>query len=303
MVNRKETIAEQKAKRTRHPGLDRSQASAGDEVMWDGERVMINGADECGDSPDLSLPGPSNYVEDINAGVPTTSDPPSDWWSLVPIETAQQESIQVNPFSTTDMVAFHNLRSPSLDRQSEDLWRTIFGDIPLPTLDPFSPFQSFIPPAITPPMLFESAPSLNESSDIQYLHHYLNVVLPLQYRFSTRVMSDYLAPLALSRPSVLGAVSALAALHMAAYRTKRLAPLDDRDVQFAKGAYEKVMDTLRIIPVDDFRNEDVIVSAMFATSFHAFSGGTEKGWREATAVCQRCLEALLDINQSLSSSG
>jgi hypothetical protein len=64
-------------------------------------------------------------------------------------------------------------------------------------------------------------------------------------------------------------------------------------VIYAQTAHRKTIDRLRMIAVEEFPTEQIIILAIFATSFQLFSGGTAKMWREAIAVCQRCLSTIV----------
>ncbi|WWD00503.1 hypothetical protein V866_007419 [Kwoniella sp. B9012] len=74
------------------------------------------------------------------------------------------------------------------------------------------------------------SPTASPFPNLTYLHHYLNVVLPLQYRIIgiTITMGDFVGSLALRCNEVLTSVSSLAALHMVAQRSKkRLAKIEE----------------------------------------------------------------------------
>lgn len=172
-----------------------------------------------------------------------------------------------------------------LDRDLNEMWRALFGDE-----NPFS-----IPTSLPPPPP-ESQGNLDNSPN-RYLHHYLNVVLPMQFHHKSSRISDLVAPLALTHPDVLDAVSSLAALHMGAQRTRQLCAPTDNDVIFAQATHRKTIDRLRLIPVEEFPTEQVVILAIFATSFQLFSGGTARLWRETIAVCQRCLMIMLSRSQ------
>lgn len=179
---------------------------------------------------------------------------------------------------TSDFPASTNL---PLERDLDEIWKVLFGND-----NPFS-IPTSLPPA--PP---ESIGE-NGSTSNRYLHHYLNVVLPMQFHQKSSRISDVVAPLAMSHPDVLDAVSSLAALHMGAQRTRQLCAPTDTDVIFAQAAHRKTIDRLRLIPVEEFPTEQVVILAIFATSFQLYSGGTAKMWRETIAVCQRCLSIML----------
>jgi hypothetical protein len=135
-----------------------------------------------------------------------------------------------------------------------------------------------------------------------YLHHYLNVVLPLQYRFKGSLsIGELVAPLAQAKAEVLTSVSSLAALHMSVKRNRAVDPTrfvtalgeTDDDARVAIASHRDSIERLRFISSDDFTSEDIILSAMFAVSYQTFMGGTSKEWKEVLAISQRCLSAAL----------
>lgn len=206
------------------------------------------------------------------------------------------------------------------DATFEDLWKTLFGD-----LSGFSPTPATPPPQIhlqqpdptaDLTLLSVFSPSQIGAADnrhVGYLHHYLNVVLPLQYRLGSRQLTDLIGPLAMTRNEVLKSAASLAALHLVAQRTKKPLSLPsswndgpdsdptletvedaDDDTMIARSAHRQSIERLRFLTSDDLTSEDVIVSALFAISFHLFSGGTSREWKEVMATSQRCLSAALN---------
>jgi len=105
----------------------------------------------------------------------------------------------------------------------------------------------------------------------------------------------------LAKTEVLTSVSSLAALHMSVKRNKAVTPTTfvtalgdaDEDARVAIVSHENSIERLRFISSNDFTSEDIILSAMFAVSYHTFMGGTSKGWKEVLAISQRCLSAAL----------
>jgi len=166
-----------------------------------------------------------------------------------------------------------------LDRDLDEIWKVLFGHD-----NPFS-----IPHSLSAPI----PGSIIDDSPNRYLHHYLNIVLPMQFHHKSMGLGDSVAHLAMTHPDILDAVSSLAALHMGAQRTRELCAPTDNDVIYAQTAHRKTIDRLRMIAVEEFPTEQIIIMAIFATSFQLFSGGTAKMWREAIAVCQRCLSTIL----------
>nr|XP_019008552.1 uncharacterized protein I206_06229 [Kwoniella pini CBS 10737]OCF47333.1 hypothetical protein I206_06229 [Kwoniella pini CBS 10737] len=233
------------------------------------------------------------------------------------------------------------------DISMDALWGILFGPQPPPdfTLDQNG---SHISPNISS-MINQDTPVFNlpsptsgisnglsplgtstASPNLAYLHHYLNVVLPLQYRIMGISISigDFVAPLALQRNEVLTSVSSLAALHMVAQRTKKrphnLTTLieiekeilegsgeynaetddadaddgvdeedNDADTRVASISHQRTMERLRFISPQDLTTEEITISVLFAVSYHLFCGGTSKHLKELLSISQRCLSAAL----------
>lgn len=167
-----------------------------------------------------------------------------------------------------------------LERDLDEIWKVLFGEN-----NPFS-----IPLSLPAPV---SGSFVDPISSDRYLHHYISQVLPRQFHHRSMGLGDVVAQLAMTHPDVLDAVSSLAALHMGAQRTRQLCAPTDNDVIYAQAAHRKTIERLRLIAVEDFPTEQIIILAIFATSFQLFSGGTARMWREAIAVCQRCLSTIL----------
>jgi hypothetical protein len=187
----------------------------------------------------------------------------------------------------------------NLDPELDDVWRLLFGQ------PEHTQWQGQIVSSFTP------APSAGPSTSLpnqNYLHHYLNVVLPLQYRFTGSLsIGELVAPLAIAKTEVLTSVSSLAALHMSVKRNKAIDPttfltalsLPDDDALVAVSAHQDSIERLRFISSSDFTAEDIILSAMFAVSYLTFMGGTSKEWKEVLAISQRCLSAALASSPEL----
>ncbi|ODN82288.1 hypothetical protein L202_02568 [Cryptococcus amylolentus CBS 6039] len=228
-----------------------------------------------------------------------------------------------------------------------DLWSSLFGstfpaswgNVPGATnallSHPASPFYAMPSPsadlALTPPL---PPSSQSNPKEINYLNHYLNVVLPLQYRIMgiSVAMGDFVAPLAISRPEVLASVSSLAALHLVSKRTKNrnrlfassssspsssspsivttasgafrvgsasITELNDEEALVATASHQRSIERLRFLSPADLTSEEVVVSVLFAMSYHLFSGGTSKHLREMVEISQRCLSAAVASSPEL----
>ncbi|WVF69939.1 hypothetical protein IAT40_004724 [Kwoniella sp. CBS 6097] len=210
---------------------------------------------------------------------------------------------------------------PSNDTGMDAIWAMLMGQGGQGTThnsprvtgsSPISPFLTIPSPTAT--AILTSAATPTPSPSLVYIQYFLSVVLPLQYRVITvsMEMADLVTPLALSRNEVLHSVSALAALHMAAKRTKkrlaisspRITLLDgdspeeltsenDADVQFATTSHRKTVERLRFMSPSDLTAEEIVISVLFSISYHLFSGGTSKHLNELVGILRRCLSAAL----------
>jgi hypothetical protein len=229
-----------------------------------------------------SEPSSSGGVSSSTSAEPEFLDPfsfshPPDYpqtYEMIPTQTNDY-----GPHETALLPSYAAGTSLPLERDLDEIWRVLFGND-----NPFS-----IPHSLSAPL----PGSIVDDSPNRYLHHYLNIVLPMQFHRKNMGLGDSVAHLAMTNPDILDAVSSLAALHMGAQRTRQLCAPTDGDVIYAQTAHRKTIDRLRMIAVEEFPTEQIIILAIFATSFQLFSGGTAKMWREAIAVCQRCLSTIV----------
>ena len=248
------------------------------------------------------------------------AQPTQSPWDMQPLQhIPPDQSLAVSAITETT-----NEDGTTQDATFEDVWRILFGDntgfTPTPTPAPTAVPQGYNEPdpRTDLPLLSVVSPSVYGAADnrhVEYLHHYLNVVLPLQYRFGSRQLTDLIGPLAMTRKEVLTSAASLAALHLVAQRTHK--PLNlptswtaadeaiddgtgDRDTLIAKSTHRRSIERLRFLSSEDLTSEDTIVSALFAISFHLFSGGTSREWREVMLTSQRCLSAALSASPELS---
>jgi len=240
--------------------------------------------------PSPPIPTSSNVFASSSTSVePETSDPfnfghpPEHSGSGYPPQNHEIVPIQSQHYNLYEAVAVPEYSAGTslpIDRDLDEMWKVLFGND-----NPFS-----IPYSLSAPV---PGSIIDEDSPNRYLHHYLNIVLPMQFHHKSMGLGDSVAQLAMTHPDILDAVSSLAALHMGAQRTRQLCAPTDNDVIYAQAAHRKTIDRLRMIAVEEFPTEQIIILAIFATSFQLFSGGTAKMWREAIAVCQRCLFTIL----------
>ncbi|RXK36475.1 hypothetical protein M231_06259 [Tremella mesenterica] len=178
--------------------------------------------------------------------------------------------------------------------------------------------------------LSDDTPTPRPTPDIRYFHHYLEVVMPLQYKFDIQSISSLVTPLAFTHPAVFSSLCAIAALHMSAHRrikaisnnpqidnrredlsrpyltsrvSTRLRPeiptrmkeatTDDEDLKFARQAINSTIEELRVTPSAEMTSDKAVVAAITASSFYLFDGGNKKGWRETAGHVRRCWYGLL----------
>jgi hypothetical protein len=130
--------------------------------------------------------------------------------------------------------------------------------------------------------------------------------MPYQWIFERRPLSDLVTPLAFTNPLVFESVNALAALHMGSkrHRRRRLPPvsgrlvtitegLEDPDLVVAETTMQRSAVALKNVPFAELGTQEMIIAAMCISSFHLFDGGSRRGWKEAVALCRKCLGAIV----------
>ena len=283
----------------------------------------VDGAPHISNPPPTSMtshPGIHDHGGTYQDAGPGIVEPA--WDELEMIGNVPPQGIPMRPTSTTMNNDTTAQSSAYGGNNFEEVWNLIFGQqhtSPLPaqssnTMQTQNTLQShyeaydpsytdsslvnfFTSPSPARPI--SSMPGVSMSPavpDLTYLHHYLNIVLPLQYRFVVKSFADLVAPLALSNPEILKSTSALAALHMAAQKGRGHARLpwgDEPDTErnFAMVTHKETINRLRFISPSELTSESVVLPALFALSFYLFSGGTARDWTEALAVSRRCLSA------------
>ncbi|WRT70443.1 uncharacterized protein IL334_007441 [Kwoniella shivajii] len=168
-----------------------------------------------------------------------------------------------------------------------------------PTNESAQPYYPLYPQV--PNTLWFPCPVNTQSEDMRYFHHYLTVILPLQYRFDNQPISDLVAPLALQHPGLLQALSSIAALHISRKRYPRsgnttpsaINNYADPDDVFARTTLQATLKQLKSVPAADLGTDEFILAALTANSFNLFDGGEDKGWVETAELCRRCLTAVL----------
>ncbi|WVQ76045.1 hypothetical protein IAR50_005681 [Cryptococcus sp. DSM 104548] len=186
-------------------------------------------------------------------------------------------------------------------------------------------------PSPVPPFLYIPSPSTGplpeDMGKMKYIHHYLNIVLPLQYRLLpiSVSMSELVAPLALRASEVSESVTSLAALHLVSRRSTNrsvvtaddyasrlmevhnadergpmssasIDEIENDDALVAVSSHQKSMERLRFLSPQDLTTEETVLCALFAISYHLFSGGTSKRLPEIISINQRCLSAALSMS-------
>lgn len=188
--------------------------------------------------------------------------------------------------------------------------------------DPSSPLATqlvapvpYLPLLSQPSAIFHTT-FASTSAQMRYFNHYLKVIMPYQWIFERRALSDLVTPLAFANPLVFNSVNALAALHMGSKRHRRrrqiadtpwLAPgtddVEDPDLAVAETTLQRSLAMLKTIPFNDLGSHEIIVAAMSTSSFHLFDGGNRRGWKEAVALCRKCLAAMIQRSLALAADG
>ena len=183
----------------------------------------------------------------------------------------------------------------------QDMYGFIFGDPQVPDV----PSSSVVTPSPTVDnsllSFFGATPAFETSPnapDFTIIHHYLDVVLPLQYRLGVSGWAQVVAPLAFTDPDVLASASSLAALHRSASRTSMLpsmgwsdtATSPDPDQALAVATHRASVQKIHSAQ-GDMSDERVIIPTLFALSFYLFLGGTATAWSSLLDILRKCLAA------------
>ncbi|KAK6909197.1 hypothetical protein I203_103214 [Kwoniella mangroviensis CBS 8507] len=144
-----------------------------------------------------------------------TYPPPAEYYQ----NQYQNQGSSSNTDTPSSLIELSNPES-----SLEDLWIYLLNCQP-------DILSNLVSPSPIPPRSLSKSPS-PDSVD-RYFHHYLNVVLPLQFRFTMKSSAAHLlAPLAMRDDTVMNGLKALAALHLSVYRnqnTKRNAENNYQD--------------------------------------------------------------------------
>lgn len=162
-------------------------------------------------------------------------------------------------------------------------------------------------PLISQPSALWHTTFASSPAQMRYFHHYLTVIMPYQWIFERRALTDLVSPLAFANPLVFESVNALAALHISSKRHRRrkiqspssprLVAINDNaedpDLAVAEATLHRSIARLKTMPFNDLGSHEMIVAAMSISSFHLFDGGNRKGWKEAVALCRKSLAAIV----------
>jgi len=277
--------ADRAAKRLAQEGLPPSTASPAQpppsqsiSPEWNTQTALFNDLSDF-----LSYPAPqAEMVDVVNTPIPLP---------------AQGQAADVLNNSTQDAIAAQSQSpSPPGGQLIDPAFLTLLG-IGTQTQEVQ---QTFFPLVSQPSSAYGTAFS-SSTSDMRYFHHYLTVIMPYQWIFERKVLSDVVGTLAFTNPVVFESLTALAALHMGSKRKRSMAAaqityVDDTsntDLAFAETALQRSLHNLRKINFNQFGSQDMVVAAMSVSSFHLFDGGNRKGWTEAVDLCRKSLAAIL----------
>ncbi|WVO16490.1 hypothetical protein L204_104167 [Cryptococcus depauperatus] len=293
------------------------------------ESVYREQYEECFDASDngLTRVASLSYVDGVNQPI------------AVPASNLEMESSAKSMFSRAGQ---------ETNSELDELWTSFVGNTCPVSWDTIPTQSLLIQPPMQPSTYFHVSspttdlslalpqpPSQRTPNDMNYLKHYLQVVMPVQYpvRGISLAMGDFIAPLALSDSSVLASISSLAALHLVSQRTKNrnrlftvppsssrttsasiitpasgtfrvgsgsISEIGDDEAIVATASHHRALKRLRFLSLKDLTQEEVIVSVLSAISYHIFSGGTSRHLKEILEINQKCLAAAIASSPELS---
>ncbi|WVW86445.1 hypothetical protein I302_108493 [Kwoniella bestiolae CBS 10118] len=201
------------------------------------------------------------------------------------------------------------------DSSLEDLWIYLLNSQP-------DILSNLVSPSPIPHRSLRQSPAPHSAE--RYFNHYMNVVLPLQFKFVGTSIMDLLASLAMRDGMVMEGLKALGALHLSVYRKKRKKDGkgrseedrfieietdhgneegDDGDV--ASRSFDRTIQTLRsrtTKPSSDgvqpqpqsladaeAHFDGLLVSSIAPISYIIFSGGISPQWVESLDIARKYL--------------
>ncbi|WWC95086.1 hypothetical protein V866_001938 [Kwoniella sp. B9012] len=238
-----------------------------------------------------------------------TYPPPAEYYQ----NQYQNQGSSSNPDTPSSLTELSNPESPL-----EDLWIYLLNCQP-------DILSNLVSPSPVSPRSLSESPSPDPVG--RYFHHYLNVVLPLQFRFTMKSSAaDLLAPLAMRDDTVMNGLKALAALHLSVYKNKDknrnnenkdirgegvvwddIVEVDEEeelgtpriqedegeegetDKQVAERSFDKTIKSLRSPTSDPNETDGLLVSSISAISYVIFSGGIASEWVEALRIARKYL--------------
>nr|XP_018999887.1 uncharacterized protein I203_07412 [Kwoniella mangroviensis CBS 8507]OCF63348.1 hypothetical protein I203_07412 [Kwoniella mangroviensis CBS 8507] len=225
-----------------------------------------------------------------------TYPPPAEYYQ----NQYQNQGSSSNTDTPSSLIELSNPES-----SLEDLWIYLLNCQP-------DILSNLVSPSPIPPRSLSKSPS-PDSVD-RYFHHYLNVVLPLQFRFTMKSSAAHLlAPLAMRDDTVMNGLKALAALHLSVYRnqnTKRNAENNyqdqihggegdvlygaleeegENDKEVAERSFDKTIKSLRSPTSNPNETDGLLVSSISAISYVIFRGGIASEWVEALRIARKYL--------------
>ncbi|WWD03859.1 hypothetical protein V865_001915 [Kwoniella europaea PYCC6329] len=239
-----------------------------------------------------------------------TYPPPAEYYQ----NHYQNQGSSSNPDTPSSLIELSNPES-----SFEDLWIYLLNCQP-------DILSNLVSPSPIPPRSLSTSPS-PDSVD-RYLHHYLNVVLPLQFGFTMKSSAaDLLAPLAMRDDTVMNGLKALAALHLSVYKNEDKnrnnkdkdirgedvvwddvvvvdeeeelrTPQEDegeegeegeKDKEVAERSFDKTIKSLRSLTSNPNETDGLLVSSISAISYVIFSGGIAYEWVEALRIARKYL--------------
>lgn len=312
--------ANKAASALREQSLDEEEAMAEETLAEDTEYAEQAGSVESAESMELqALPLPpqtaANFIGDL-----------ADLWAYPIPQSQMVDDYPVAQQAVHDPLGMQAMTTPHA-----------FNSGPTsPLVDPdFLALLGFAaPPVVVQPQAATYFPLLHQPTttfstsfpttpaNMRFFHHYLTVIMPYQWIFERKVLSDLVTGLAFTNPLVFESLIALAALHMGAKRrwrrpaiqnqnqasssssSSRITALpdgNDPDLAVAESSLQLSIQGLKQVPFNDIGSHEMVVAAMSVSSFHLFDGGNRKGWREAVELCRKSLAAVLQGSRHWSS--
>ena len=289
-------------KKRRVGSSDSSQSMENQDADVNETDFAVGPLDEVGMWDPAPLPGVFANIPSTGIGDTSRIGEP---FALVAMDLNYEQRASVTALSRQSQ------SSASNSTETDDIWTSLFQTTN-PHINPSPTILSPNPYSLPATQVFDPS---DGSPHMAYLYHYLNVVMPLQFRATkSAAIGQLVLPLAFERSEILTSISSLAALHLAQERTGRftdnthsraLSDLypgfvpSDADTVVALSSHRNSIENLRHVTKENLTAEVVVFPALFAVSYYLFMGGTSAQWREVIDMCQKSLFAVFAASPDL----